>query len=404
MRWMIFLGLLSLLLVSFTPIAPPNTIQELQAQYRLLEALHEQGQLRDSIYLQERQALEAWALERFDLDLQSHVLDQAVNAQRVDWLGSALYIAATLVLLAILAPLLQLLVRLGRRWLRLLWNWKPIRLVLIQLGKFLILIWEPATYFVLLAVLYLLPYELPILMVSLLLSSLTSFSVYIRVAPKQFKRLWATLLAWCFVVIWGCIAYWFDHTWVGVLSVGALLAALGLSLFALPNIKWLDYKKFQLRLMLQMLLISLGLTLLTALIFYIDAVPPLTALRLPLRPFEFGLTTLLPLAYFLSLMYLTLVDELYKASNGQRYALRFLTFSLTLLTLVLAVIFQIGSLFWMSAFFSIFWLSERYYRLLYKTTGPILTGLFIATGLTTGGYWLKRSLPEVVQFLADLGW
>lgn len=404
MRWMIFLGLLGFALVSFTPIAPPNTVQELQTQYRLLEALHEAGKLQDSVYMQESKALETWALERFNLDLKAPVLDQAVNAQRIDWLGSALYITAAFVLLIILAPLLQVLVRWGRRWLRLLWNWKLLRLVFFQLGVILVLIWEPATYLTLLAVLYFFPYELPILVVSLLLSCITSYSVYHRVSQKQFKQIGATILAWFFMILWGSIAYWFDHTWVGLLSVGALLTALGLSLLTLPGFKWLDYKKFQLRLMLQMLVLSLGLTILTTLIFYIDAIPTLFVFRLPLRPFELGLTTLLPLTYFLSLVYLTLADELYKVPNWQRYSLRFLTFSLTLLTLVLAVVFQIGSLFWMSAFFSIFWLSERYYTLFYKKTGPIPTGLFIATGLATGGYWLKRSLPEVVQFLTHLGW
>lgn len=404
MRWMFFLGLLSLIVMSFAPIAPPNTVQELQAQYRLLDALHTQGQLTDSVYVRERQALETWALERFDLNLQSGGLDQAVNAQRVDWLGSALYGAAALVLLAILAPLLRLLVTWGRRWLRFLWNWKPLRIALIQLGKFLIILWEPLAYSVLLGVLYLFPYELPVLVVSLILSSLVSYSVYHRVPKQQFQRFWTTMLAWLFTVIWGGLAYIFEHTWVGVLTVGALITSLGLALLPLPGLQWMKESKFQLSFALRMLVVSLILTLITALIFHIDVVPIFTHLRIPLRPFELGLTTLLPLAYFLSLTYLTVADIFRKTSAWKRHLMRLIVFLLTVITLVLAVIFQIGSLFWMSSFFIIFWLSERYYTLLYKTTGPILTGLLIAAGLATGGYWLKRSLPEVVQFLTQLGW
>ena len=404
MRQLLFWGLLGLLLTSFAPVAPPNTVAELQAQYRLLDALHQRGQLADSVYAQERQALEAWALERFALDLQAGHLDQAVSAQRIDWLGSALYIAAAFIFLAILAPLLQLLAHWGRRWLRRLWGWQPLRLVLIQLGKAVSILWEPLAYCVLVAVLYFFPNEFSILVVSLLLSSLVSYSVYSRVPKERFDRIWGTGLAWFFTLVWSGIAYGFNHTWVGILSVGALITALGLSIWILPGMPWQNSQKLALGLVWRMMLVSLILTIGATFIFYIDFLPALTALRLPLRPFELGATTLFPLAYFVGLAYLTFADPLRRDQPWKRHLLRLFTLTLPLVTLSIALLFKIGSLFWMSAFFILFWSSERYYFLVYKKAGPIFTGLLMATLFATSGYWLKNFLPQVVIFLTSLGW
>ena len=403
MRWIALLGL-CWMLCSFTPLAPPSSIQELQAQYQLLQALHEQGQLPDSTFEAQTAALEQWSLERFDLDLNRQVLDQAVSAQRIDWLGSALYIGAALVLLMILGPLLRKLWLWGRNLLRRLWEWQPLRLLLIRLGKLAVMLWEPFSYVLCAGLLYAYPHELVVLLVSAVLSSLITYSIYSRQPEQKFTHNMGTLTAWILTLLWGGIAYYFDHTWVGVGAVGAFLAALGFVLFYLPGVEWGRFRHAD-RLMAQrMTILLLLLSVLSALIFNLDAVPALAALRLPLRPFEFGWTTLVPIAYFSSLGYLVFNVYGYKTSFWKRVLARLVGLGFAALTLVVAIVFQIGSLFWIGSFFTLILIIERYYDLFYKKIDPIWTGLLVALSLAAAGYALKQHLSTVVDFLAQLGW
>jgi hypothetical protein len=413
-------------LFSFSPNSEPSSVAEIQAQYRLLVDLHEQEQISPAVFDERATYLQALAKERFDLSLEGLAMEQVVTVQRINWIATALYVGAALLVFVLLGPLLRKLWRPLRRFFRHLWALDWVRKALDTLARIVQLLWEPLAYAVLIACLVFYPYEWLLVFAAFALGSLISYSCMSRAythkdlpnaqpddtesTPASYERERKSLLrmgrlaSWLVTFVWVGLAYYFDHAWIGFMAVAAFVSSMGFVLMLWPHTIGLGFKQHEASYILPTTIFMLLLTVVSVLIFHTDYLPALSQLRISLRMYEVGLLSLVPLVYFLGLGYTAFFTFGRKAALYKQVLARALAFIIGYLSVAAGLLYGVGSLFWIGLFFMVWFTADLYFELVYRKIDVVWSGLVLAGVLGAGGWWLNNNLSTVLEFAAKLGW
>ncbi|MFK7796348.1 MAG: hypothetical protein AB8E82_02765 [Aureispira sp.] len=387
----------------FSPASDPSTVEELQAQYRLLIDLQEAEQISPVVFEERAAYLKNMAQEEFNLSLDGLELKQAATVQRVNWVVSALYVAAAALGFVFFMPFLLLLLKPFRRILTKIWHMEAVRRLYALLKRLFILCWEPASYVILVASLWLLPTEWMITLVALFLGSLISYSVYSR-RDKTSKEKAGNLASWIITVVWGVLAYYFDNAWIGFMAVGAFISSMGFVMVMWPGVIGIGFKKISKVFILRLTGIMFVIMVIAVLIFQTTYIPWLTALRQPLRVYEVGLLSLVPLVYFLGLGYTAFFAYGRKEAIYKQVLARAIAFTTGYLSVAAGLFYGVGSLFWIGLFFMLWFTADLYFIMIYKRINVVFSGMILALCLGVAAYWLQNNLSLVLEFSAQLGW
>lgn len=390
-------------LYSFSPASDPSTVEALQAQYRLLIDLQEAEQISPVVFEERAVHLKNIAQEQFNLSLDGLELQQAATVQRVNWVVSALYVAAAALGFIFLMPFLLLLLKPFRRILTQIWHMEAVRRLYALLKRLFILCWEPASYVILVASLWLLPTEWMITLVALLLGSLISYSVYSR-RDKTSKEKAGNLASWIITIVWGALAYYFDNAWIGFMAVGAFISSMGFVMVMWPGVIGIGFKKISKVFILRLTGIMLVIMVLAVLTFQTTYIPWLTALRQPLRVYEVGLLSLVPLVYFLGLGYTAFFAYGRKEVIYKQVLARAIAFVTGYLSVAAGLFYGVGSLFWIGLFFMLWFTADLYFVVIYQRINVVFSGMILALCLGAAAYWLQNNLDLVLEFAVQLGW
>lgn len=400
--WLLLLALLPFL-YSFSPDSAPTTVAELQAQYRLLVDLQEQQEITPAVFEARAASLQTIANERFNLSLEGLAMEQALTAQRVNWIASALYVVAALLVFLLLGPLLRKLWKPLRHFFRQLWHLEFIRKLAALLKQLILLLWEPLAYVALVACLVLYPAEWLVVLAAFALGSLISYSVYSR-RKKEQEQTYGNLASWMITVVWAGLGYYFDNAWIGFMAVGAFISSMGFVMVMWTRTIGIGFKEYTPLFILRLTGIMFVITLLAWLIFHTEYVPALTALRQPLRVYEVGLLSLVPLVYFLGLGYTAFFTFGRKAAVYKQVLARVVAFGAGYLTVGAGLLYGIGSLFWIGLFFMLWFTVDLYFEVIYRKIDVVWSGLVLALCLGGVAYWLRANLSVVLEFAVGLGW
>ena len=392
-------------LFSFSPTSDPTTVAELQAQYRLLVDLQTTQEISATVFETRATHLQEIAQARFNLSLDNMGMEQASTVQRVNWLVSALYVAAAVLALLFLMPFVLLLLKPFRKLILQFWHLRHVQQLVKTLKRWFLLLWEPLTYLGLIAALVFYPVEWMVLFVSFAFGSLISYSVYSR-RDKNAKKSKQnnTLASWIITIIWAVIAYYFDNAWIGFMATGAFISSMGFVLFMWPGFIVIGFKEYKNTFILRLTAIMFVIMTLAVLIFHTEYVPFLTALRQSLRVYEVGLLSLVPLVYFLGLGYSAFFIYGRKAPIYKQVLARVISFTIGYLTLTAGLLYGIGSLFWVGLFFMLWFTADLYFELVYRKINIVFSGIILALCLGAAGNWLQNNLSLVLEFSTKLGW
>ncbi|BDS10003.1 hypothetical protein [Aureispira anguillae] len=385
---------------SFADNYEPKDVAELQAQYNLLIDLRNEGSISEGVFEEKTTYLEQLAINKFQVDIEGLGLQQIVPAQRIDWIGSAFYVISALLLLVILGPLLTILFKPIVRFIKQFMNTKIVQKI-IQIATAVIKkTWEALAYISLFLLFYFFRHEYATLVTSFALGSLVSYSIYLR-KGKTKATVYRTIGAWVLTILWGLIAYFGNNSFVGFMAVASFISSIGFFFFMNSGLILLGFKKDDTFFLLRLTLFTFVLTLLSWLIFYTNYVPVLSALKPHLRVFETGMVSLIPLVAFLGLFYINFIytyrDDLFK-----KIALETIALILALAVLVIALLYGIGSMFWIGLLSTIWFSADKYYWLVYKKVDFVWAGLILAILLAGIGSWIKTNLPMIMEQLEFL--
>ena len=388
---------------SFSPASDPSTVEELQAQYRLLVDLQEAKQISPVVFEERTAHLQTLAQEQFNLSLDNLEMKQAATVQRVSWVVSALYVAAAILGFVFLMPFIVLLLKPFRRIIAEIWHLEAVRKLYAFLKKLFILCWEPASYIILVTGLWKFPTEWMVTLVALLLGSLISYSVYSR-RGKTPKEKAGNLASWIITIVWGALAYYFDNAWIGFMAVGAFISSMGFVMLMWPGVIGIGFKKTSKAFILRLTSIMFVIMAIAVLIFQTNYIPLLTTLRQPLRVYEVGLLSLVPLVYFLGLGYTAFFAYGRKEALYKQVLARVIAFATGYLSVATGLFYGVGSLFWIGLFFMLWFTADLYFEVVYKRINVVFSGMILALCLGIAAYWLQNNLSLVLEFSAQLGW
>jgi MFS family permease len=378
----------------------PKDVTELQAQYNLLIDLRNEESISEAIFEEKTIYLKQLAIKKFQVDIEGLELQQIVPAQRIDWIGSAFYVISALLLLAILGPLLSLILRPIVKLVKRIIDHKMVKIILIAIAHFIKKTWEGLAYISLFLMLYFLHNEYAVLVASFALGSLISYSIYSR-KGKERAVLYGTIGSWVLTILWGLIAYFYNNGFVGFLAVGSFISSIGFSFYMDSSLIMFDFKKNNAPFVLRLTLLTFVLTLLSWLIFYTNYITVLSALKPHLRVFEVGMTSLIPMLAFLGLFYINYIYTFQK-DPIKKIVLESIALIAALGVLVIALVYGIGSMFWIGLLFTIWSSFDKFYWLVYKNVNFIWTGLILAALLAGAGYFIKTNLPMIMEHLKFL--
>jgi hypothetical protein len=378
----------------------PKDVTELQAQYNLLIDLRNEESISEAIFEEKTTYLKGLATEKFKVDIEGLELQQIVPAQRIDWIGSAFYVISALLLLAILGPLLTLLLRPIVKLFRVLIDHKIVKIVLRAIRIFIKKTWEAIAYISLFLLLYFVPNEYSVLVASFALGSLVSYSIYHR-KGKTKAIVYSTIGSWILTILWGGIAYFYDNSFVGFLAVSSFISSIGFAFYMDSGLIMIGFKKDNTPFVLRLTLITFTLTILSWLIFYTNYIPLLSALKPPLRVFEVGMTSLIPMVAFLGLFYINYIYR-FKKNPIKKIVTESLALLAALSVLTIALVYGIGNMFWIGFLFTIWFSSDKYYWFVYKKVDFVWAGLILAALLAGTGYFIKTNLPMIMEHLRFL--
>lgn len=378
----------------------PKDVTELQAQYNLLIDLHNEQSISESVFEEKTAYLERLATEKFQVDIEGLELQQIVPAQRIDWIGSAFYVISALLLLVILGPLLKIILTPLGKIIKALIDHKTVQQLIHVIRTFVQKTWEPLAYLSLLCFLYVVHNEYAVLVTSFLLGSLVSYSIYKR-RGKTKATVYRTIGSWILTILWGLIAYFFNNAFVGFMSVSSFISSIGFFFFMDSGLIMLGFKKDDTPFVLKLTLFTFALTLLSWLIFYTQYIPALSALKTHLRVFETGMTSLVPMVSFLGLFYINYIYN-YKDNPIKKIVTETIALVAALSVLAIALVYGIGSMFWIGLLFTIWFSCDKFYFFVYKKVDFVWAGLILAALLAGAGYFIKTNLPMIMEYLKFL--
>jgi len=378
----------------------PKDIIELQAQYNLLIDLKNEESISKTIFEEKTTYLKQLAIDKFQVDVEGLELQQIVPAQRIDWIGSAFYVVSALLLLIVLGPLLNIFLRPIIEFIRKIIDHKIVKKALKSIAYFLKKTWEGLAYISLFMILYFIPNEYTVLLVAFALGSLVSHTIYKR-KEKTKTALYRTINSWILTILWGLIAYFYNNGFIGFLTIGSFISSIGFSFYIDSSLIVIGFKKNNTPFVLRLTLFTFVLTLLSWLIFYTNYIPVLSALKSPLRVFEVGLTSLVPMVAFLGLFYINYIYT-YKTNTIKKIIIEIIVLTAALSVLTIALVYSISNMFWIGLLFTIWFSVDKFYWFVFKKIHFVWTGLILAALLAGIGYSIKTNLPMIMEYLKFL--
>jgi len=381
----------------------PKDVSEIRAQYSLLQSMHQAGEISADTFKQRSQSLIILAEKEHNIHLDENELAQITSIGRFDWLGSTLYVLSAILVLVLLGPLVKKLSRPFLRYLRALIyffrNNQVIRYLVHKLIAAINFSWEFFSYLVLAAALYFSGHEYVVLLVSFLLGTLVSFSVFNRVNEslrERFSKITSIILT----ILWSGIAVYFDNELVGFMAVAALVTSIGFIIVFSPRAIGIGFSECSERYILSLTRFTFVLTLFTWFLFYTDYIPALASAKEIMRVFRVGMTSLIPLTYFVGLGYITFV--VHHQSRAVAIIRELVSLASGISILIISLFYNIQNMFWIGLFFMMWNLIDKYYTYIYKRMEFLWAGLILAIFLGVSGYLLKTNIDIVMDILKPL--
>ena len=402
MRTLLFALLFGFSIPLFATDAHPKSVAELQAQYQLLVELHEKEAISDSLFNAKVAYFKQLATEEFQVDLNGVQLQQVVSVQRIDWIGSAFYLLSALLgfflIIALISKYRKPLIKLGKAIIYFFVNSKFFQALAALVYKLIYNGWEVAAYTTLAVALYYYNNEYVVLLISFFTGSLVNYSVFSRVKEKNYRQA-GTITSFLLTLLWGAIAYIGNNAFVGFMTTAALISALGFAMFMMPHMIAIGLKKDSAPFVLRLTAITLVLSIFSWILFYTNYIPALVPLKEHLRVFKVGMVSLIPLAYFIGLGYMAFFIYEKKEEKFKKILAELVAFGSGSATLVIALLYGIGSMFWIGLFFMTWFAIDKWYELVYKRFDSIVAGLIFAAVLGGIGYLIKSNLGQIIQLL-----
>ena len=399
MKYLFLFVFICIPIFSFAQNYEPKDVSELRAQYNLLVDLRNDKAISESVFETKTTELKQLATEKLNVNLDGLELKQVVPAQRIDWIGSALYIVSAILVFALLVPLMAKFRKPIIALIRFMINNEFFKNLARLSVKFVVKTWEYFAYATLLLALYYFDNEYVVLLVSFTSGSLISYSILSR-RNQEDKKLSANSISWILTILWAAIAYFYDNGFVGFLSVASFVSSSGFVMIMFPGVIGIGFKKTRADYVLRLTGIALVLSLFSWLLFYTNYIPALASLKEQMKVFEVGMVSLIPLVYFCGLGYLTffwyrrhlwikIVSELIALGSG-------------VFVLTVALLYGIASMFWIGLFFMTWDAIDKYHELIYKRVDFVWAGLIFAAILGAFGYHIKNNMVTIMNALEFL--
>lgn len=385
--------------LSFAKNYEPKDISELRAQYNLLVDLRNDEAISESVFDTRATALKQLATEKYHVNPDGLDLKQIVPAQRINWIGSALYIISALLVLGLFVPLLAKLRRPFKALLKFLIDNDCFQKIARQVLGFITKTWEFFAYASLLSALCYFDNEYIVLLVSFSSGSLISYSILAR-RNREGRKLSGNIISWILTCAWAAIAYFYDNGFVGFMSVAAFVSSIGFVMVMFPGVIGIGFQKDNAVFILRLTGIAFVLSLFSWLLFYTDYIPALVSLKEQMKVFEVGMVSLIPLVYFCGLGYMTFF--LYRRQLPKKIVCEFISLVSGVFVLTVALLYGIGSMFWIGLLFMTWDAVDKYYELIYKRMDFVWAGLVFAAILGVFGYQIKTNMVTIMYTLEFL--
>jgi hypothetical protein len=377
----------------------PRDVSELRAQYNLLVDLRNDKAISESVFETKTTELKQLATEKFNVNFDGLELKQIVPAQRIDWIGSALYIISAILVLSLLVPLLAKFRKPIIALIRFMINNDFFKNLTRQLIRLIVKTWEFFAYATLLLALYNFDNEYVVLLVSFLSGSLISYSILSR-RDKEGKKQSGNILSLILTLLWAAIAYFYDNGFVGFLSVASFISSIGFVVIMFPGVIGIGFKENKAGFVLRLTGIAFILSIFSWLLFYTSYIPSLVSLKEQMRVYEVGMVSLIPLVYFCGLGYLTFFW--YRRHFWIKIFSEFIALVSGIFVLTVALLYGIGSMFWIGLFFMTWDAVDKYHELIYKRVDFVWAGLIFAAILGGVGYHIKNNMVTIMNALEFL--
>ncbi len=402
-RFVYFCFLLCLCAIARAEEYVPKDVSEIRAQYALLQGMQQAGEISPDTFARRSQALIVLAEKEHDIKLEENELAQITSIERFDWLGSTLYVLSAILVLVLLGPLVKKISRPFMRYLHALIyffrNNHIIRYLARKLLAFIEWSWEFFAYLILALALYFFGHEYVVLLVSFLLGTLVSLSVFTRVKEslrERFSKITSVILT----MLWGGIAVYFANELVGFMAVAAFVTSIGFIIVFSPRTIGIGFSECSESYILSLTRFTFVLTLFTWLLFYTDYIPALASAKDIMRVFRVGMTSLIPLTYFVGLGYLSFVVS--HSSKTTAIIRELVSLASGISILIISLFYNIPNMFWIGLFFMAWDLVDKYYTYIYKRMEFVWAGLILAIFLGVSGYLLKANIDAVMDILKPL--
>jgi hypothetical protein len=377
----------------------PRDVSELRAQYNLLVDLRNDKAISESVFETKTTELKQLATEKFNVHFDGLELKQIVPAQRIDWIGSALYIISAILVLSLLVPLLAKFRKPIIALIRFMINNDFFKNLTRQLIRLIVKTWEFFAYATLLLALYNFDNEYVVLLVSFLSGSLISYSILSR-RDKEGKKQSGNIISLILTLLWAAIAYFYDNGFVGFLSVASFISSIGFVVIMFPGVIGIGFKENKAGFVLRLTGIAFILSIFSWLLFYTSYIPSLVSLKEQMRVYEVGMVSLIPLVYFCGLGYLTFFW--YRRHFWIKIFSEFIALVSGIFVLTVALLYGIGSMFWIGLFFMTWDAVDKYHELIYKRVDFVWAGLIFAAILGGVGYHIKNNMVTIMNALEFL--
>jgi hypothetical protein len=377
----------------------PRDVSELRAQYNLLVDLRNDKAISESVFETKTTELKQLATEKFNVNFDGLELKQIVPAQRIDWIGSALYIISAILVLSLLVPLLAKFRKPIIALIRFMINNDFFKNLTRQLIRLIVKTWEFFAYATLLLALYNFDNEYVVLLVSFLSGSLISYSILSR-RDKEGKKQSGNIISLILTLLWAAIAYFYDNGFVGFLSVASFISSIGFVVIMFPGVIGIGFKENKAGFVLRLTGIAFILSIFSWLLFYTSYIPSLVSLKEQMRVYEVGMVSLIPLVYFCGLGYLTFFW--YRRHFWIKIFSEFIALVSGIFVLTVALLYGIGSMFWIGLFFMTWDAVDKYHELIYKRVDFVWAGLIFAAILGGVGYHIKNNMVTIMNALEFL--
>ncbi|WP_240224219.1 hypothetical protein [Rheinheimera hassiensis] len=366
-----FICILLILLptISFATEYTPDSAAELRAQYQLLLELKAEDAITEAVFNEKSESIKQQAYSRYQTSLED-MPSASATEQRIDSFTSALYSISALLLLALVAKIMS---------------------------YFPAILNEALVYVASTVTLLVFHQEYVVLVAGFSLAGVLAYSINSRIEDSGTARRWT---GWLLMLVLGILAWCFDNSVFGVCSVIAFVYSLGFVILITPGMIAVGVNEARITVVLRLAFACMLLTLLAWLIFYTNWLSALMPVRQTLHAFELGMLTVLPLAYFTALGYLSFF--LLKHRFWLRFIAELAALISGLAVIIIALLYQLDTMFWVGAVFMLWNLMDKFHELVYKRVSFTAACTLFAVIFGGSAAIIKSNMAIIMPHLAFL--